>query len=580
MEKTEHITTFKLNKDKLTLWGSSLLHCAACLCLFLFLRPYYGYIFLFSLAVQQFISDMLSNLSQNRKKGVLFWLLSLLSCGFYFRSSRLFYEERKNKLSSSTGKILILGLYALFIFGLFDAWAILNLPYLIFALIADAVCALIILLSKHDPAYKSTCIFFIVLLFGFGYLIYILYVASAPFITYKKRCSAFDMRRGIVKTGDGRETCRAVEYLQTQGFAKRDCKDICYFPSGAAFFADLKQKLADANQYICFEFFIYDEGNLFEELFAILKAKAADGVKVYVTYDELGSCGCFTDERIKNLQACGINFCAFNSFSPTFNLNFNYRTHRKIVIIDGKIAYTGGINVADEYADYVNVCGRWKDGAVRLIGGVQNFLYLFEKQWFAVTGRYLENPCYDCENAGSFAVVFGDGIDYGNQVSEQLFLKMIRGASEQIDAMTPYYMPGNAIINALTDAAQRGVKVNLYLPETPDKYYVHRVSRLNAEQSAKKGVNVRYIRSGFVHSKILLCDDLALVGTANMDFRSLKMQDECGVLSDDKKLVDQIRADFADLEKNSTPLCDKNSLYRSPIFLASARACRLICYLF
>lgn len=558
-------------------WVSSLFHMGAMLALFVTLPKICGFIYFLWIAAQVLFSLILANTGPAQEKNFLYFVFSIFSCGLPFILQYIVYTGRKNTASESVPLMIVLAVYALTVCGLPAVWLFCNLRYFFLTLAANGVLTLWILLQKQDAHYKIFWILFVFALPGTGLLLYVFSCKQLYFFTFRSRCKRFDGRRG--EHGKGL-ACNAAS-LCPPADAVEPSNGLHYFSSGTEFFEDVTCKLRAAKKYIYLELFIYDEGTLAEEIFGILNEKAAQGVNVYVLYDELGGYEWLRSKRFKAAARAGVHLRAFNPLPPFINLNINYRDHRKIIVIDGETAYTGGINIADEYIDAKHVYGRWKDCGVRMDGAAgKGLVYLFERTWFALSKEDLGRSAEVSAQDGA-CTIFGDGVEYSTHVCKDVYLHLINSARHSIKIMTPYFMPGREIVTALTQAAQRNVEVTICLPNVPDKFYVHFVSRLNADRCLKKGVRIQYMKGGFLHSKILLCDGTACLCTANFDFRSLFLQEECGMISSEREFVRRIEEDFAELQEGSIIAEEQNTLSKRHKFKTIVAYCYdLISYWF
>lgn len=327
-----------------------------------------------------------------------------------------------------------------------------------------------------------------------------------------------------------------------------------YFKVGEEFWEDLLAELNNAKSYIFMEYFIVHEGKMFDEIHKILVKKAQEGVEVRLMFDDIGSVGAVRRGFCKKLQKEGINCCKFNTFKPIISGIHNNRDHRKITVIDGKIGYTGGVNLGDEYINDINRCGHWKDTAIKIEGAAVNnllilFLELFEmnaKQQTADFGKYFQSSHKTFEGAG-FVHPFGDGPMpfYSEHIGENNYINMINAAKHYCYITTPYLIPDYNLTMALRNAALRGVDVRLITPHIPDKKIILSITRSNYSYLLKAGVKIFEYTPGFVHAKMLVADDnLAFVGTINFDYRSLVHHYECGAVMINTPCIKDIKADF------------------------------------
>ncbi len=346
-----------------------------------------------------------------------------------------------------------------------------------------------------------------------------------------------------------------------------------YFPSGESFYEALLQDLERAEKYIFLEFFIIAKGEMWSGVLDVLRRKVQEGVEVRVMYDDIGSVSRVHVRYCKTLRKMGIQCVKFNPFVPVITNVHNFRDHRKIVIIDGKIAYTGGINLGDEYINKTHLYGHWKDSAIRLEGeGVKNFILLFlamydlqikKEEDFA---KYI--PEYEKYEDEGIVQAFGSGPRpmYERQIAEDVFINILGGAKEYVYITTPYLIIDYRMREALCLAAQRGVDVRIVTPKIPDKKIIFALTRSNYMALIKAGVKIYEYSPGFIHAKNFLCDgEVGVVGTVNLDYRSFVHHYEDAVLMFRTKALEEIRRDFDELFEISE-LQTKESAKRNIIF--------------
>lgn len=326
-----------------------------------------------------------------------------------------------------------------------------------------------------------------------------------------------------------------------------------YFPSGEEYAERLIGDLSRAETYIFMEFFIIAKGKLWSRILETLKERVAAGVEVRLMYDDIGCMGKVHMRYHKTLRKLGIKCVKFNPFVPVVANIHNNRDHRKIVVIDGKIGYTGGINLADEYVNLKRPFGHWKDTAVRLEGeGVRNltlmFLHLYDLQRRISEDvfRYLPSAYERFEGEG-YVQPYGDGPRplYERQIGEDVYLNILSSAKKSVWITTPYLIIDYRMREALVLAAQRGVDVRIVTPHIPDKKIPFALTRSNYMALIKGGVKIYEYLPGFIHAKSFLADgEAAVVGTINLDYRSLLFHFEDAVFMYRTKAVKQLEEDF------------------------------------
>lgn len=328
---------------------------------------------------------------------------------------------------------------------------------------------------------------------------------------------------------------------------------IAYYGDGVAFFDALCTELEEARSFIFLEYFIISEGLVFDRIHDILRRKVSEGVEVRVIYDDLGTLGKLPARFAARLTAEGINCRKFNRVRPILSGIYNYRDHRKIAVIDGRVGFTGGMNVADEYAGLEFPFGRWKDSAVRIEGAaVGNLTHLFFQLWDAAGKRetdfdkyFLPIPTLD--GTGGYVHVFGSGPRpfYREEIAENILLDLFGAARRRIYITTPYLIVDRALTTALRNAAARGVDVRIVTPHVPDKLLVFQLTRASYQSLLAAGVRIYEYSPGFIHSKQILVDDeIAMVGTVNLDYRSLAHHFECAAVLCRTPSLGEIGADF------------------------------------
>lgn len=312
-----------------------------------------------------------------------------------------------------------------------------------------------------------------------------------------------------------------------------------YFPSGQAKFERLKEELEKAEHFIFLEYFIIEEGVMWNSILEILERKARQGVEVRVMYDDMGCLMTLPYKYAAKLRAMGIKCEVFNPFRPKLTALLNNRDHRKIVVIDGSVGFTGGINLADEYINVYEKYGHWKDSALMLKGpAVWNLTMMFLQIWGYSAEceddfeKYRPEPqkIEPYRNSKGFVLPYGDSPLDDEDIGETVYLNLINKANDYVYITTPYLIIDNELTVALCNAAKSGVDVRIVTPHIPDKWYVHMVTRAYYPQLIEAGVKIYEYTPGFIHAKSFVVDDeYATVGTINMDYRSLYLHFECGV---------------------------------------------------
>lgn len=336
-----------------------------------------------------------------------------------------------------------------------------------------------------------------------------------------------------------------------------------YYKIGEDFYDSLLRELKKAEKFIFIEYFIISKGNMWDNILEILKEKAKQGVEIRIVYDDLGCFFTLPKNYKAELENYGIKCAVFNKINPIFSIIYNNRDHRKIAVIDGKTAFTGGINLADEYINKIVRFGHWKDTAVMLKGeAVWSFTVMFLSLWdfTCKTTTNFNDYKINCPSVNSkgYCVPFTDNPFTRETLSEIIYLNLISSATNYVYIMTPYLILDNELITALTNAAKRGVKVEIITPHIPDKKAVFSVTQANYRPLVSSGIKIYEYTPGFVHAKGIVVDDkVAIVGSINLDFRSLYLHFECGTLFYDCDIINDIKEDFINTKNISQEITKK-----------------------
>lgn len=350
----------------------------------------------------------------------------------------------------------------------------------------------------------------------------------------------------IVNSGTD-DLCR---YINKSGcFPLWENTEVTYFPLGEDKFAAVLQELKKAEKFIFLEYFIIEEGLMWGSILEILEEKAKQGVDVRVMYDGMCEISLLTADYPKRLAKLGIKCKPFSPIKPFISTHYNYRDHRKILVIDNKVAFNGGVNLADEYINEVKKFGHWKDTAVMLKGeAVSSFTLMFLQIW-NISER---EPKWDeyllpatAKAESGFVMPYCDCPLDEYKVGESVYMDILYRAKNSVHIMTPYLILDNELQTALQYAAQRGVDVKLILPGIPDKKPVYALAKSHYKALLKAGVKIYEYTPGFVHAKVFVSDDeKAVVGTINLDYRSLYHHFECATYLYRTGCIAEIEEDF------------------------------------
>lgn len=416
--------------------------------------------------------------------------------------------------------------------------------------------------SRLNPTAKITWLIVIMLLPVFGVLLF-LYTQSNighralkkwvnDVIAESKSCIA--QETGVMERFT-RENCGAASlarYIQRSGcYPVYEKTAVTYFPSGEEKFGEMLVQLEAAEHFIFMEYFIVDEGVMWGTILEILAKKAAAGVDVRVMYDGTCEFSLLPHDYPKRLRALSIKCKMFAPVAPFISTHYNYRDHRKILVIDGHTAFNGGVNLADEYINQKERFGHWKDTAVMLQGeAVKSFTLMFLQMWDMDKkekeyARFLSYPVNPRENAKGWVIPYGDCPLDNDKVGERVYMDILNRAVSYVHIMSPYLILDGETETALKFAAERGVEVVLLLPGIPDKEVPYALAKTHYPSLLASGIQLYEYTPGFVHAKVFVSDDReAVVGTINLDYRSLYHHFECATYLYKAGCIPQIEADF------------------------------------
>ncbi len=443
--------------------------------------------------------------------------------------------------------------------------------------IVVAIMMLVILNSKENPMIKLSWCILVGLFPIFGSVIYLfiglelghrlqkkrIFKVEGEYRAYLPELQIEDVLKEDSQTGYMakylREYADATIYKDTE---------VAYFPIGELQFEEMKKQLELAKEYIFLEYFMIAPGVMWSSILDILIRKAKEGVEVRLLYD--GSCSVYLlpynyPERI---QKSGIKCRMFSPPVPFLSTHYNNRDHRKIMVIDGKVAFTGGINLCDEYINVDSPCGHWKDVGIMLKGGaVRDFLRMFLEMWAATERKPVIEPEFlikkleakekfslekrtsiashiDGENCG-YVIPFRDSPVDKENIGEMVYLDILNQAKDYVYIMTPYLILDNEMLTALSFAAKRGVDVRIILPHIPDKRSAFALAQSHYKELLEAGIKIYEYTPGFVHAKVFLCDGCrGVVGTINLDYRSLYLHYECAAYLYKVSAIKDIYKDF------------------------------------
>ncbi len=468
------------------------------------------------------------------------------------------------------GGALIIAQIILYVMGLLvlrDSVIFDKVEWLFLAL--SVLAAMWIVGNKSNPGYKIGWLIIVLGLMPFGSLAYLLLGGN--------HLSAFNQRRlGVMErkiyknlSGEcGRSAslgellgedagCMAHYLEQTTRCPVYGNTRTKYYPVGDVCYDDILDALRRAERYIFIEYFIIEEGKLWNSILEILAEKAGRGIEVRVIYDDIGSMATLPSDYPARLEKLGVHCRVFNRFVPVVSLRQNNRDHRKYMIVDGKTAFTGGINMADEYINVKRRFGHWKDAAIRLEGdAVWSMTVSFLAMWdFTHSEEEHFTPFRPAPARGGtvgYVQPYHDCPWDNEPVGQSVYLHLINRAKRYVYITTPYLVIDYSLTVALTNAAKAGVDVRIITPHIPDKKTVFELTRSHYEELLEAGVQIFEYEPGFIHAKNFVVDDrFATVGTVNLDYRSMFLHFENGVLLYETPSVADIRDDFLDTQTKS-----------------------------
>lgn len=445
---------------------------------------------------------------------------------------------------------------------------------------AIAIIVVLIIVNKWiNPANKLSWMFLILLSPVFGLMIFFLFGRSGLTRRTQERMNTVNqgVRQYLEQNEEAEEALKSqseAAFLQSKyindwaKFPLYTNTTTKYYKCGEEMFPDMLEALRKAEHFIFLEYFIIEEGYMFQQVVDILEQKVKEGVEVRIIYDDVGCISTLPPKYYKKLQAKGIKCAAFNPFRPILSVVMNNRDHRKIFVVDGFVGFTGGINLADEYINKIERFGYWKDTGIRIEGeGVWNLTVMFLEMWNYIVRSTEDYTAFrpsvyqkmPFEQDG-FVQPYGDSpLDHEN-VGENIYLNIISKARKYIYIFTPYLIIDHEMLVALCNAAKCGVDVRIVTPGIPDKKMVFLLTQSFYKPLIASGVKVYQYKPGFIHAKSFVCDDeIATVGSVNLDFRSLYLHFECGVWMYKSRAVMQVKEDcletFACSEEMTMEFC-------------------------
>ncbi len=449
--------------------------------------------------------------------------------------------------------------------------------------------------DDSDPNMKMLWVILLLLVPAFGTLMYLYFRFQPASHSLKKKLKKINIKSERYLKQDKRMLGEL--YLQNKNIASlanfvyesNDLPiyrntEVTYFRSGEEKYKALIEKLEEAQDFIFMEYFIIGRGKVWDSILRILEKKVQQGVEVRVMYDGLCSFSKLDIGYYKKLQKKGIKSKPFAPARPFITTNQNNRDHRKILVVDGKVAFTGGINLADEYMNVVEHFGYWKDTAVMVEGdAAKSYTLLFLKMWNVSENtiqnfdRYLNVDIPPIYPDSGYVMAYADNPFNHYQVGHSVYLDIINNSTRYCHIITPYLVLDNITMNALKFAAKRGVDVKIIMPGIPDKKYAYCLARTYYKELIRWGVEIYEYSPGFTHAKVFVADDeVATVGTYNLDYRSLYLHFENGCYMYKCKCIKDIEDDFQETMAQSSKVTLMGCKNRPLYYKATGKVMRLI----
>jgi cardiolipin synthase len=429
------------------------------------------------------------------------------------------------------------------------------------SVVISLICTIWVVGNKTNPGYKIAWIVIILAVPFLGGPLYLLIGGNRLPKPLRKKMRRMELKMihelGNLKKADalaviaGESVGKQVRYIERIAHCPvYGNTETQYFSCGELFFVPMLEELKKAEKYIFMEYFIIQEGKMFNAILDVLKEKAAAGLDVRVLYDDIGCALTLPSNYPKKLESMGVKCQVFNRFIPIVSTKLNNRDHRKFCIIDGTVGFTGGLNLSDEYINAVVRYGRWKDSAIMLRGdAVWSMAVMFLTMWDFVAGKEESFKQFRTEPSSTIGkgVVqpYTDSPWDDEAVGQTVYINLIQNAEKYVYITTPYLIIDYAMQFALSSAAKSGVDVRIITPHIPDKRLVFEMTRAHYRPLLEAGVKIYEYIPGFMHAKNFAVDDrYGTVGSINLDYRSMFLHFENGVFLCGTPCIQDIKEDF------------------------------------
>lgn len=498
--------------------------------------------------------------------------------------------EKKNSVRNSVSRLIV----SVLGFIMQTIWIILLVAYLniyswAFALLTSLISIIFVFAlyinDKMNSNMKIVWIMLILMLPIFGICLYLMYGRRGAVGFARKRSEIINAKlqsylkqeEDVISELENIDFAVANEFRYISKYGEYPC----YRNEGITFFAEAgegleaqKKALSNARSYIFMEYHAIEDAEAFSEVLDILKEKAAEGVEIRIIYDDMGSIGFLSSSFIRKMKRLGIQCRVFNRVLPVINIFMQNRDHRKITVIDGKVGFTGGYNLANEYFGITHPYGEWKDSGIQIEGAaVKSLLVLFLQMWnmikdtdqtyekfFPETTEVIRTE----KRERGYVQPYGESPLSNEHLAENAYMNIIKNAKHELYLTTPYLIISSEMQRELILAAKRGIDVRIVTPGIPDKKMVYQATRSYYSLLVQNGVRVYEYKPGFCHAKQWLCDDeTAIVGTINLDYRSLYHHFENAVFMYDVPIIADMKKDFERLFSESSEVTEKYKSGRS-----------------